>query len=149
VILSLTALQPGDPNWLPAFLTCWNDPNCDEAAMLKAAMSEPNAPQDPNWVEVRAPALQSFCDNWLKRTRIECLDYTARPPVFVLADDPNLWRLVQTGIERHIIWRYDPNGIRVKDCWIRRNVYDRNGDGIVIEDGQVVAEGNNKTLSEK
>jgi len=74
---------------------------------------------------------QSFCDNWLKRTRIECLDYTARPPVFVLADDPNLWRLVQTGIERHIIWRYDPNGIRVKDCWIRRNVYDRNVDGIV------------------
>jgi len=30
-----------------------------------------------------------------------------------------------------ISWRYDPNGIRVKDCWIRRNVYDRNGDGIV------------------
>jgi len=106
----------------------------------KPVASEPNAPPpaepnspppDPNWREVKAPALQTFCNQWLQLSRRECFEYVARPNRFLLNDDPNLWRAIVPGTERVIVWTYDPNGIRIRDCWIRRAPADVNHDGIV------------------
>jgi len=98
---------------------------------ILAEQTEPNIPPDPNWIEVKSAALQGFCNNWLRRTRTECIECVWQPGGMRLIEDPNLWHTIQPGVSRMTFWMYDPNGIRIRDCWIWYNEYDRNRDGIV------------------
>ena len=121
-----------DPNEVSFLLGCWADANGVCLPAQQFLFSEPNLP-DPNWMAVRAPALQDWISRcWLKASaRTDVVEYLWQPNRFALRDDPNQWRQIQPNVRRIQVWDYNPNGIRVRDIWQRFEPEDKDRDGII------------------